>query len=185
MKTIAFAVSFLLTGFLLTGTLNAQERTTDRLWVSPNAEVQQTIGLTEIYVTYGRPSVNEREIFGGLVPYNEVWRTGANESTVVVFPEDVRVQGEHVSAGTYSIYTIPRAGEAWTVIINKKLSWGTQYDQAEDYVRVLAEPEESFHMEQMMIYFENVTLERGDLVIHWDNIKVPVRIEPVAELPEE
>jgi hypothetical protein len=185
MKSLLYTITFILAGFALTTTLQAQERTTDRLWVSPNAEVQQTIGLTEIYVTYGRPSVNDRTVFGGLVPYNQVWRTGANESTVIVFPEDVRVQGETVPAGTYSIYTIPRDGEEWTVIINKKLSWGTQYDEAEDFVRVSASPQESFHMEQMMIYFENVSLEGGDLVIHWDNVKVPVRIEPVAELPEE
>ena len=184
MKTIAFAVSFLLTGFLLTGTLNAQERTTDRVWVSPNASVAQTIGLTEIYITYGRPGVREREIFGGLVPFNEVWRTGANEATAIVFGDDVYVEGELVPAGTYSLYTIPGT-EQWTVIINNKLSWGTQYDASEDFVRVTVQPEASFHMEQMMIYFENVTAERGELVIHWDSVKVPVRIEPAVELPQD
>lgn len=163
--------------------LLAQERQSERVMVSPNASVSQTIGLTEIYVTYGRPAVRDRDIFGELVPYGRWWRTGANESTVVVFPEDVRVQGETVAAGTYSLYTIPNEDE-WTIIINNKLSWGTEYDENEDVLRVTATPEESHHVEQMMIYFENVTAESGDLVIHWDDTKVPVTIEPVAELPE-
>lgn len=184
MKSLLFSIAFLITGFVLTNTLQAQERTTDRVWVSPNAAVSQTIGLTEIYVTYGRPGVRERTIFGGLVPFEQVWRTGANESTVVVFSDDVFVEGEEVPAGTYSIYTIPGEDE-WSVIINEKLSWGTQYDEAEDFLRVTVQSEEAHYMEQMMIYFENVTPERGDLVIHWDKTRVLVTIEPVAELPED
>ncbi|MCH8550024.1 MAG: DUF2911 domain-containing protein [Balneolaceae bacterium] len=164
----------------LFSTLSAQERTTDRVWASPNAAVSQTIGLTEIHLTYGRPSVNERTIFGELVPLGEVWRTGANEATAIVFGDDVRVEGEHVPAGTYSLYTIPDEDE-WTIIINNKLSWGTQYDESEDLVRVTVLAEEASHMEQMMIYFENVSEESGHLVIHWDNVKVPVRIEAIAE----
>jgi len=184
MKTLTTAVSFFLISFLIVSTVDAQERTTDRVWASPNASVAQTIGLTEIYLTYGRPGVRDREIFGGLVPYDQVWRTGANESTVVVFGGDVFVEGELVPEGTYSIYTIPGT-EHWTIIINNKLSWGTQYDASEDFLRVTVRPEESFHMEQMMIYFENVTDTSGHLVIHWDNVKVPVRIEPAVELPED
>ena len=185
MKTITISILIGIAGLMIFQTALAQERTTDRLWVSPNAEVIQTIGLTEIRVTYGRPSVNDREIFGGLVPYDRWWRTGANESTVVVFPEDVYVEGELVPEGVYSLYTIPRASGDWIVIINNKLSWGTQYDEAEDFLRVEVTPQEAHHMEQMMIYFENVKLEQGDLVIHWDTVKVPVTIAPVAELPEE
>lgn len=170
--------------FITISDLSAQERQTERVMVSPNASVSQTIGLTDILVTYGRPAVRDREIFGGLVPFGQVWRTGANEATVVVFPEDVRVQGEMVPAGTYSLYTVPGEQE-WTVIFNNLVSWGTQYDEAEDFLRVLASPEESHFVEQMMIYFENVSAGAGDLVIHWANTKVPVTIEPVAELPEE
>lgn len=169
---------------LTVANLSAQERQTERVMVSPNASVSQTIGLTDILVTYGRPAVRDREIFGGLVPFGQVWRTGANESTVVVFPEDVSVQGEMVPAGTYSIYTVPGEGE-WTVIFNNLVSWGTQYNEAEDFLRVMATPEESHFVEQMMIYFENISAEAGDLVIHWANTKVPVTVEPVAELPEE
>ena len=178
--TLIIAALFML---FSTSDLIAQERQTERVMVSPNASVSQTIGLTDILVTYGRPGVRDREIFGGLVPYGQVWRTGANESTVVVFPEDVRVQGESVPAGTYSLYTVPGEDE-WTIILNNKLSWGTAYDEAEDLLRVTADPQESHFVEQMMIYFEDITAESGDLVIHWANTKVPVTIEPVAELPE-
>jgi hypothetical protein len=175
MKSVLFTISFLLIGLVTSQSLVAQERTTDRVWASPNAAVSQTIGLTEILVTYGRPGVRDRDIFGGLEPYGEVWRTGANESTVVVFGDDVLVEGERVPAGTYSLYTIPGENE-WTVIINEKLSWGTQYDEAEDFVRVTVEPENSFHMEQFMIYFEDVTEHQGKLVLHWDDTRVPVNI---------
>lgn len=155
---------------------HAQERTTDRVWASPNAAVTQTIGLTEIHITYGRPSVRGRVIFGDLVPYGEVWRTGANEATAVVFSDDVKIAGEPVPAGIYSLYTIPGV-DTWTVILNHKLSWGTQYDRGEDFLRVEVKPEESLHMEQMMIYFENITDHTGDLIIHWDDVKVSVPIE--------
>ncbi|TVR17760.1 MAG: DUF2911 domain-containing protein [Balneolaceae bacterium] len=176
MKTYLIGILFAAATLFATQHSFAQERTTDRVWASPNASVAQTIGLTEIYLTYGRPSVNERQIFGGLVPFNEVWRTGANESTAIVFSDDVLIEGELVPEGTYSLYTIPGEGE-WTIIINNKLSWGTQYDAAEDFLRVTVQPEESFYMEQMMIYFENITNEDAHLVIHWDTTKVPLRIE--------
>lgn len=175
MKSVLLTISFLLFGLVASHSLVAQERTTDRVWQSPNAAVSQTIGLTEILVTYGRPGVRDRDIFGGLVPYDEVWRTGANESTVVVFGDDVLVEGEKVPAGTYSLYTIPGEDE-WTVIINEKLSWGTQYEEAEDFLRVTVEREISFHMEQFMIYFEDVTEDQGNLVLHWDDTRVPVNI---------
>lgn len=175
MKSITtFLFCFLIIGFV-SQTANAQERGGDEARVSPNAEVSQTIGTTEVLVTYGRPGVNDRDIFGGLVAFDEVWRTGANESTALVLSDDVMIEGEEVSAGTYSIYTIPGEDE-WTIIINEKMSWGTQYDEAQDVIRVTAEPEESFFVEQFMIYFEDVSENSGELVLHWDDTKVPVTI---------
>jgi hypothetical protein len=167
-------LTVLIVGFL-SQSATAQERGSDEARVSPNATVSQTIGTTEVMVTYGRPGVRDRDIFGGLVAYGEVWRTGANESTALVLSDNVWIEGEEVSAGTYSIYTIPGEDE-WTVIINEKLSWGTQYDESMDYVRVTAEPEESFNVEQFMIYFENVSENSGEMVLHWDDTKVPVTI---------
>jgi len=177
--TISF-VTVLLTLFIF-NTVEAQERQTERVMVSPNAAVNQTIGLTEVAITYGRPSVNDRVIFGELVPFGNVWRTGANESTVVTFSDDVLVEGEHVEAGTYSLYSIPEEDGRWTIIINDKLSWGTQYDPEYDLLRVEVDTHESHFMEQMMIYFDDVTEDKGTLVLHWADTKVPVTIEPVTD----
>lgn len=162
--------------FLLADPAAAQERGNDEPRVSPNAAVSQTIGTTIVEITYGRPSVNERVIFGDLVPFDEVWRTGANESTVISFSDDVQIEGEPVEAGTYSLYTLP-GEEQWSVIISNKLSWGTQYEEAEDVLRVQVDAEDSHYLEQMMIYFEEVTDTSANLVIHWDETRVPIRIE--------
>lgn len=155
----------------------AQERSNDSAKASPNAAVTQTIGTTQVSLTYGRPSVNDRVIFGDLVPYDEVWRTGANESTAITFSDDVLIEGEPVDAGTYSLYSVP-GEETWSIIINDKLSWGTQYDVSEDVLRVEVDAEESFFVEQMLIYFEDISAESGNMVIHWADTKVSVQIEP-------
>lgn len=163
----------------LAGPVTAQERGTDEARVSPNAAVSQTIGTTEVRLTYGRPSVNDRTIFSedGLVPYGEVWRTGANEATTISFSSDVTVQGEPLSAGTYSLYTIP-GEDTWTLIFNDVANqWGTEYDQSEDVLRVEATPETAHHREQMMVFFEEISDTSGTGVIHWADIQVPFEIQ--------
>ena len=172
--TIAAACSLAL---LLVLPAAAQKRSNNSAKASPNAAVSQTIGTTEVSLTYGRPSVNDRTIFGGLEAYGEVWRTGANESTAITFSDDVLIEGEEVAAGTYSLYSVP-GEDTWEIIINDKLSWGTQYDMNEDVLRVEVDSEESFFMEQMMIYFEDITAESGNMVIHWADTRVSVQIEP-------
>jgi hypothetical protein len=169
--SMIFAVSL-----MFSTTIQAQERGNDSPRVSPNASVSQTIGTTVVTVTYGRPGVRDRVIFGDLVPYDEVWRTGANESTAITFSDNVMIEGEELTAGTYSLYTIPGLDE-WSVIFNNNLSWGTQYDPTMDELRVSVQPETGEFMEQMMVYFENVEENSGHMVIHWDQIKVPVQIE--------
>lgn len=155
--------------------LMAQERSGDSPRVSPNAAVSQTIGTTVVEVTYGRPGMRDREIFGGLVPFGQVWRTGADESTAITFSEPVRFGGERVDAGTYSLYTVPGERE-WTIILNRTLSWGTRYDESADLLRVNATPERAPAMEQFMIYFRNVESDRAEMVLHWNETRVPVRI---------
>ena len=180
MKLSGLVLLILVLGLFLSVDTQAQERTTDRVWASPNAAVSQTIGLTEVSLTYGRPSVRDREIFGGLVPFDRVWRTGANEATAVTFSGDVLIEGEHVEEGTYSLHTIP-GEESWTIIINDILSWGNQYDEGGDVVRVEVDSMESHFLEQMMIYFENISEDSGDLIIHWADTKVVVQIEPIND----
>lgn len=156
----------------------AQERGNDEPRVSPNASVTQTIGTTIAEVTYGRPSVNDRVIFGELEPFDKVWRTGANEATTITFSDDVMVEGEVLSAGTYGLFSIP-GEEQWTIIFNDVVEqWGAfDYQESEDVLRVEVDAEESHYLEQMMIYFDNITESGANLVIHWDETRVPVLIE--------
>lgn len=154
----------------------AQQRSKEDPRTSPNASVSQTIGTTEVTITYGRPSVNDRQIFGELEAYGEVWRTGANESTAITFSDDAMVEDQKISAGTYSLYTIPGKNE-WTIIINSKLSWGTAYDSSQDVARVTVEPSEGEHMEQFMIYFKSVSNNTAKCVLHWDTTMVPFTIK--------
>jgi len=169
----------LLLGAVFVAPVTAQERGSDEARVSPNAAVSQTIGTTEVRITYGRPSVDGRTIFAedGLVPYGEVWRTGANEATTISFSDDVTVQGESLDADTYSIYTIP-GPDAWTLIFNDVANqWGTEYDEGEDVLRVEATPESGPQIEMMMFYFENVDETSGTAVLHWNETRVPFDIQ--------
>lgn len=166
-----------LLGFTFVLPAYAQKRGHKKARVSPNAAVSQTIGTAKITITYGRPGIKGRKIYGGLVPYGQVWRTGANESTDIVIPADVTVEGRKLPAGTYSIYTIP-GKKQWTIIFNSKLSWGTQYDQSKDVLRVKVQPESTKEtMEQLLFYFRDVTDQSAEVVIYWDQTKVPFTIK--------
>ena len=163
---------------LVAGPSLAQERANDEARPSPNAAVGQTIGTTMAMVQYSRPAVRDREIFGGLVPYDEVWRTGANEATTVTFSDDVMVEGEMLPAGTYSLFTIPSA-DTWTVVFNKTAQqWGAfRYDEAQDALRVSVEPMMDAPMqEQFEIRFADVSDTAATLVLHWDTVGVPIQI---------
>ena len=169
-----------LVGGLLVGTASAQDRGSDEARVSPNATLTQTIGTHQVLVTYGRPFVKGRQIFGDLVPYGEPWRTGANEATYVEFPVDVRVEGEALSAGSYSIYTVPGEDE-WTIIFNNNANqWGTQYDSSADELRVTTTPETAPHREMLTFTFHDVSNQSADLVLRWAEVWVPITIE-IAE----
>jgi hypothetical protein len=155
----------------------AQERGNEEARTSPNAAVSQTIGTTEVRITYGRPQVNGRTIFGDLVPYGEVWRTGANEATTISFSDDVRVEGESISAGTYSLYTIP-GQDTWTIIFNDVANqWGTQYNAEEDVLRVEVASESAPFHEMMTFRFGSVTDTSGTAALLWAESRVPFEIQ--------
>ncbi len=144
---------------------------------SQRASLTQTVGDTEISIVYHRPNVKKREIYGGLVPYNEVWRTGANEATTFEFSKDVTINGQKLPAGKYSFYTIP--GEnVWTLIFNKTWDqWGTIYDAKQDALRVKVKPMEAEFAESLAYEIENVTENTAQIRIHWDKIAVPFIID--------
>ena len=161
----------------------APVRASDEARPSPNAVAGQTIGTTQVTVTYGRPSVRGRAVFGpdttALVPYGQVWRLGANEATVATFSDDVRVAGQPLAAGTYAVFAVPTAGE-WTVVFNRTAAqWGAfKYDQGEDALRVSATPEALAQpVETFEIGFDSVTDTSAEMVLSWDRVRVPVRIK--------
>lgn len=170
--------AILVATFVLAAPSHAQVRANDEARVSPNASVSQTIGTTVVTIDYGRPSVRDRDIFGDLVPYDQVWRTGANEATTITFSDDVVVEGNAVEAGTYSLFTIPGTSE-WTIILNSVVEqWGAfDYDESQDVVRVTVAPEEASHHEQMTFTFENVTEESAEVVLQWATTRVPFTVE--------
>ena len=127
-----------------------------------------------VRVTYSRPAKKEREIFGKLIPYNEVWRTGANESTEIKFYKDVTIQGKKVKAGTYSLFTIPNANE-WTIIINSDVDfWGAySYNQANDILRVTVPVENSVEViENFSIQLSKMSDSEAVIRLAWDTTLV-------------
>jgi len=145
--------------------------------VSSNASVGQTIGLTEVQITYGRPSVRGRTIFGDLVPFDEIWRTGANEATTISFSTPVRIEGEPLETGTYAFFTIP-GQDTWTLIFNNEPEqWGAfNHDSSTDALRVQVEPESAPSQELMTFSFENVTDTSATGVLRWSETRVPFEI---------
>ncbi len=145
--------------------------------ISQMATVTQTVGLAEVSLTYSRPSVREREIFGGLVPLGEIWRTGANEATTLTVSQDCTIGGKPLAAGTYSLFTIPGT-DSWTVIINKEAEqWGAyRYKEEQDALRIDVQPKQAAHSEQMRFEFSNVTADSATLSLHWAETVVPIEI---------
>jgi len=157
--------------------VQAQERSNTVPRVSPNATVGQTIGVTEVTIRYGRPSVRDRDIFGGLVPFGEVWRTGANEATTISFSTPVRIDGQALDAGTYGVFTIP-GPDQWTLIFNETAEqWGAyNYDAGQDALRVQVAPQSASAQELLTFSFHNVTDTSATAALHWAETRVPFEI---------
>lgn len=172
-------VSFVLGAFLAVGLqrAHAQDRGNTLPRVSPNASVSQTIGVTEVEISYGRPSVRGRTIYGDLVPYGEIWRTGANEATTISFSSPVQIEGESLEAGTYALFTIP-GQDTWSIIFNENPDqWGAyEHDPSEDVLEVEVPPESADMREMLTFTFHNVTDTSATSVLHWAETRVPFQI---------
>jgi hypothetical protein len=144
---------------------------------SPKASVTQTIGLTDVTITYSRPGVKGRQIWGALVPYGSVWRTGANEATTISFSDDVTINGQSLPKGTYSLHTIPGADQ-WTIIFNKVANqWGSfKYDAAQDALRVTAKPHRDEFREWLTFDVQELSSDAGTVAIRWENLAVPFTV---------
>ena len=144
---------------------------------SPRASLSQTVGLTTLTLTYDRPSVNGREIWGALVPYDSVWRAGANENTVVEVTSPVRIGGKSLDAGRYGLHMIPARGD-WTIILSRQANaWGSfSYDPKEDALRFPATPAVGGMHERLAYTFDDPTDSSVVLTLRWEKLAVPITI---------
>ena len=140
---------------------------------SPHAAVSQRVGLTDITIDYHRPAVGKRKVWGGLVPYDEVWRAGANENTTISFSAPVTVGGKQLASGTYGLHMIPTASK-WTIALsNVSTAWGSfTYDEKEDAVRLTATPSPAEMEESLEYRFENPTEASVNVVLHWEKLQI-------------
>lgn len=145
---------------------------------SPKASVTQTVGVTDVSIQYSSPAVKGRKVWGELVPYGEVWRTGANENTTITFSTPVKIGGTELPKGTYGLQTIPTANE-WTVIFSKDAElWGAfNYKPENDALRIQAKPEPADFSERMVFSFEDTTDTATKVVLRWEKLQVPFTIE--------
>ena len=145
---------------------------------SQRSTLKQSVALTEITVTYGRPIARGRALFGRLVPWDSVWHPGADSATRISFDHDVRLEGHDVKAGNYSVWLVPREHGPWTFILNRRaLAFHKPYPGAdEDVLRVDVSPEALSHMETMAIYFPVVHRDSAVMRIHWGTTSVPIRL---------
>lgn len=141
---------------------------------SPAAEAKAKVNGTDVTINYSQPAVKARTIWGDLVPYDAVWRTGANEATWIEVSEDVQIEGQTLKAGKYGLFTIPGRDE-WTIIFNKTWQqWGAyEYDEAKDALRVTVKSESIPIASERMTFNIN---KNGNVDLLWDKLKVTFKI---------
>ncbi len=151
--------------------------------ISPKASVSQIIGFTEVTISYSRPGVKNRKIWGGLVPYDKIWRTGANEATKITFSKDVTIDGKKLPAGSYAFFAIPTPQE-WTLIFNKVSDqWGAfTYNETQDALRIKVKPVANNFHEWLEYTFSDMKVQKAGMknsaVINlvWEKLRVPFTV---------
>ena len=145
---------------------------------SPGGSLKQHVGLTDIEISYSRPSAKGRPIFGGLLPYGELWRTGANGPTTLSFSTDVKLNGTDIPAGKYALYTIPDKKE-WTIIISKDIKGNVfSYNDTNDLVRFKATPIKLSHpVETFTIDISDIRDDSAIINLTWEKTQVPIKVE--------
>ncbi len=156
----------------------AQQKKEEKVRISPMASVMQVVGFTKVTIVYSRPGVKGRKIWDGLVPYNKVWRAGANEATTIEFSTDVTIEGNKLPAGKYGFFAIPSAKE-WTLIFNKVADqWGAfEYNEAEDILRIKVKPEKGNFHEWLTYTITKTGDDSATIALEWENLKVPFKIK--------
>lgn len=154
--------------------------------LSPEAEVEQEIGLTEVEVEYSRPSVRGRKIFGELLPYDVVWRTGANKNTTISFSTSATLNGNEIEEGEYALFTKPGKNNWMIYLYSETENWGTPKEWDESKVITSFEipvKRTKGIVETFTIQFESITTSSADLVLSWENTRIVIPVEvPTKEL---
>jgi hypothetical protein len=150
----------------------AAQRGDDAQRKSKNGKTEGKVGGVSVVIEYGRPNVGGRAIWGALVPYGQVWRTGADEATTITFDRDVMVEGQRLAKGTYGLFTIPTES-TWTVIFNKTAQqWGAfDYDAKQDALRVTVTPKTGAPVETL-----DFVIEGDAVVMRWEKVSVPFKV---------
>lgn len=178
MKAMIKNVFFLGLGLLLGFNVSAQ----DLPQKSPAASVSYTIGLTKISIEYSSPAVKDRTIWGEVVPYDALWRAGANKATTVEFSTDVSLEGKPLVAGKYAFFVIPQGGDdaKWTIVFNKVSDqWGAyQYDEAQDELRIDIKPQfKKVNQERLTYSIHDQTIDKGYFKMAWGKARLYVRFK--------
>jgi len=176
-------LSFLAVSLFLAGNAQAQFKNGAQATelaiptLSQHAVITQRIGLTDVTINYHAPLVGGRKLWGAAVPYDKVWRSGANQNTTISFSEDVSIEGKPLAAGTYGLHTIP-AADQWTIIFSKNsTSWGSfSYDEKEDALRVTVKPHEAEFRESLAYTFDDVKPDSALATLRWEKLAVPFRV---------
>ena len=145
---------------------------------SPTQIIKQDFAMGNIELTYSRPAARDRKVFGDLVPYGKIWRTGANSATIIKFSEPVEIKGKKIDTGSYALYTIPGI-DNWEIILNKGITnWGTSgYKESEDVIRFKVATEKyKNETENFTMLFDNIKPESCELSIIWDKTSVVIPI---------
>ncbi len=171
LKIIMKRISILLFAIaaMITSSLLAQDKP-----ASPSATVTGKIGAANVKIVYCQPSARGRKIMGELVPFGEVWRTGANEATIIEFDKPVKIEGKDLAAGKYSLFTVPGEAE-WTLIINNdSKQWGAyKYNDKNDVLRVTVKPSKTTDMVETF----NISLGSGEILLKWENTAVAFKVK--------
>ena len=171
MRKLALSLCFVGTSFLYGQVQSPQP--------SPAAQLMQTIGLTEVSISYSRPSAKGREVIGNLVPFGQVWRTGANKNTTIHFSDPVVIEGKKLSAGTYAIYSKPSASSWEVYFYTDTENWGLpeKWDPAKVAAAVQVIPATTSPLESFSIWISDLTHNDGVLNIGWENTMLALKIE--------
>jgi Protein of unknown function (DUF2911) len=163
--------------FVTVAVANAQEGGQPKVKPSQRATVSQRVAETTITLDYSRPVGRGRDLFGALVPWGRVWCPGADDATTIDVTTDVKIDGQALPKGKYSIWAEPQP-DKWVIIFNRNFAvWHTRYPTGQDALRIESTPREGSHMETLAFYFPVVEGRKAELVLHWGKVVVPMTID--------